>query len=58
LPLLETAQELTFARYFEVGSKALFFELLYYIAQHFRDVEGIRSEMVFKRRKRPASRPF
>ena len=34
--------------YFEVGCKALFLELLYYIAQHFRDAEGIRSEMVFQ----------
>jgi AraC-like DNA-binding protein len=34
--------------YFEVGCKALFLELLYHIAQHFRDAEGIRSEMVFQ----------
>ena len=34
--------------YFEVGCKALFLELLYYIAQHFRDAEWIRSEMVFQ----------
>jgi AraC-like DNA-binding protein len=32
--------------YFEVGCKALFLELLYYIAQQFRDAEWIRSEMV------------
>jgi AraC-like DNA-binding protein len=34
--------------YFEVGCKALFLELLYYIAQQFRDAEWIRSEMVFQ----------
>jgi AraC-like DNA-binding protein len=33
--------------YFEVGCKALFLELLYHVAQHFRDAEWIRSEMVF-----------
>ena len=34
--------------YFEVGCKALFLELLYYIARQFRDVESIRSEMIFQ----------
>ena len=34
--------------YFEVGCKALFLELLYYIAHQFRDAEWIRSEMVFQ----------
>jgi len=32
--------------YFEVGCKALFLELLYYIAREFRDAESIRSEMI------------
>jgi AraC-like DNA-binding protein len=34
--------------YFEVGCKALFLELLYYIAQHFRDAEWIRTEIAFQ----------
>jgi AraC-like DNA-binding protein len=34
--------------YFEVGCKAHFLELLYYIAHQFRDAEWIRSEMVFQ----------
>jgi AraC-like DNA-binding protein len=43
--------------YFEVGCKALFLELLYFIAQHFRDAEWIQSEMVFQTAQAPRLAP-
>lgn len=35
--------------HFEVGCKALFLELLYYIAQELRDADSIRTEMVLQK---------
>jgi AraC-like DNA-binding protein len=34
--------------YFEVGCKALFLELLYFIGRQFRDADWIRSQMIFQ----------
>jgi AraC-like DNA-binding protein len=35
--------------YFEVGCKALFLELLYYIGRQFREAECLRSELIFQK---------